>query len=261
MVRRLDSEVAVITGAAAGIGRETALLFAREGASVVAMDIDAEELDHLGALIRAEGGTAVALCADITKEAEVAQAFSEAKRQLGPAGVLVNCAGGSRVEDSTVTEVDLSVWDATINLDLKGTLLCCREAIPQMLEKGGGSVVNLSSGAALRGSSPAHVYTAAKGAILSLTRAIAGAYAKSGIRANAICAGRIMTERIVARYGTKGSAGTTIDRQDAAGRQVEYPFWIGQPRDIANIALFLASGESRMITGASIPADGGRSAY
>jgi NAD(P)-dependent dehydrogenase (short-subunit alcohol dehydrogenase family) len=126
---------------------------------------------------------------------------------------------------------------------------------------GGGAVINMSSGAALRGASPAHIYTAAKGGIVSLTRALAGAYAKDNVRVNAIAAGRILTERITSRYGTPEAQGPVVDKQDAAGRVKEYPFWVGKPEDIARIALFLASDESRMITGASIPADGGRSAY
>ena len=118
----------------------------------------------------------------------------------------------------------------------------------------------MSSGAALRGASPAHIYSAAKGGILSLTRALAGTYAKDNVRVNAICAGRILTERILARYGTPDAPKPAEDQQ-ADARVKDYPFWVGAPEDIANIALFLASEESRMITGAAIPADGGRSAY
>jgi NAD(P)-dependent dehydrogenase (short-subunit alcohol dehydrogenase family) len=137
----------------------------------------------------------------------------------------------------------------------------CRYSIPRIVEAGGGAVVNMSSGAALRGASPSHIYTAAKGGIVSLTRALAGAYAKHNVRVNAICAGRILTERITSRYGTPAAAGPVIDKQDAAGRVKEYPFWVGQPEDIARIALFLASDESRMVNGAAIPAEGGFSAY
>ena len=97
--------------------------------------------------------------------------------------------------------------------------------------------------------------------MLSLTRALAGAYARQNIRANVICAGRVLTERTIKKYGTAGQPGQIVDRQDGAGRVKDYPFWLGQPDDIANVALFLASDESRMITGASIAADGGRSAY
>ena len=160
-----------------------------------------------------------------------------------------------------VTEVELDVWDRTMALDVRGAMLVCRHGIPELVKAGGGSVVNMSSGAALRGSSPKHVYTAAKGAILSFTRALAGSYAKDNIRANAICAGRILTDRILNNYGTADAPGLVADLQDAAGRVRDYPFWVGRPEDIANIALFLASDESRMITGATIPADGGRSAY
>jgi hypothetical protein len=154
-----------------------------------------------------------------------------------------------------VTDVDLSVWQRTMSLDLLGPMLCCRHGIPEIIKAGGGTVVNMSSGAALRGGSHAHIYTAAKGH-LSLTRALAGAYAKDNVRVNAICAGRILTERITSNYGTPAQPGPIADRQDAAGRSKEYPFWVGKPEDIANIALFLASDESRMITGATIPAVG-----
>jgi len=155
----------------------------------------------------------------------------------------------------------MAEWQRTMSLNLLGPILMCRHAIPRIAEFGGGAVVNMSSGAALRGASPSHIYTAAKGGIISLTRALAGAYAKENVRVNAIAAGRILTERITSRYGTPDQQGPVEDRQDAAGRVRDYPFWVGSPEDIARIALFLASDESRMITGASIPADGGRSAY
>ncbi len=187
--------------------------------------------------------------------------MAAAVRRFGKIDVLYNCAGGSVPADSYVTDVDLKVWQHTMSLDLLGPILCCRHGIPEIIKAGGGAVVNMSSGAALRGGSPSHIYTAAKGAILSLTRALAGAYAKNNVRVNAICAGRILTERITGNYGTPDKPGPIADRQDAAGRSKEYPFWVGKPEDIANIALFLASDESRMITGATIPAEGGRSAY
>ena len=130
-------------------------------------------------------------------------------------------------------------------------------------DKAGGGLFpdHALSGVALRGASPQHAYVAAKGAILALTRALAAAHAGDNVRINAICSGRVLTERIVARYGTPDRAGSVPDAQDARGRVKDYPFWVGTPRDIANVALFLASDESRMITGATIAADGGRSAY
>ena len=188
-------------------------------------------------------------------------AVAAAEQQFGKLDILFNCAGGSVSEDAPLGKVDVAaVWGSTMQLDLLGTIHCCHHAIPAIVRAGGGAVVNMSSGAALRGASPAHIYSAAKGGILSLTRALAGTYAKDNVRVNAICAGRILTERILSRYGTPDAPKPAEDQQ-ADERVKEYPFWVGAPEDIANIALFLASDESRMITGAAIPADGGRSAY
>ncbi len=258
---RLSGKTAFITGAGSGIARAAACLFAREGARVALAEIKPELGRATERLIRDAGGEALFVETDVSREDSVAAAVAAAVRHFGRLDVLYNCAGGSLPEDSFVTDVDLSVWDHTMAVDLRGTLLCCRHGIPELIKAGGGAVVNMSSGAALRGASNAHIYTAAKGAILSLTRALAGAYVKQGVRANAICAGRILTERITTKYGTPDQPGPVTDRQDAAGRVKEYPFWVGRPEDIANVALFLASDESRMITGATIAADGGRSAY
>jgi NAD(P)-dependent dehydrogenase (short-subunit alcohol dehydrogenase family) len=164
-------------------------------------------------------------------------------------------------EDGPVTEVPLDVFDRTFDLDVRGTFLCCRHAIPAMIRAGGGAIVNMSSGAALRGASPFHVYSAAKGAILSFTRALAGTYARHNIRANVIASGRVMTERIIRTWGDLSSDRARNDPQDPVGRLREYPFWVGEPEHIAATAVFLASDAARMITGATIAADGGRSAY
>ncbi len=260
-MKRLDGKVAFITGGGSGIARAAALLFAREGAKVVVAEIDGALGEAAARDVADAGGDAIAVRTDVTDESSVRAAIDAVVARHGRLDILFNCAGGSLNEDSLVTEVDLDVWDRTMALDVRGAMLVCRHGIPELVKAGGGSVVNMSSGAALRGSSPKHVYTAAKGAILSFTRALAGSYAKDNIRANAICAGRILTDRILNNYGTAGAPGPVADRQDAAGRVRDYPFWVGRPEDIANIALFLASDESRMITGATIPADGGRSAY
>lgn len=258
---RLAGKVAFITGAGSGIARAAASIFAREGARVALAEIKPELGAATEKKVREEGGDALFVQTDVTDEASVKAAIAAAIERFGRLDVLYNCAGGSVPEDSYVTDVDLKVWQRTMTLDLLGPILCCRHAIPEIIKAGGGAVVNMSSGAALRGGSPSHIYTAAKGGVLSLTRALAGAYAKQNVRVNAICAGRILTERITRSYGTPGAPGPVADRQDAAGRSQEYPFWVGAPEDIANIALFLASDESRMITGATIPAEGGRSAY
>ncbi|MEO6749742.1 MAG: SDR family oxidoreductase [Casimicrobiaceae bacterium] len=260
-MERMRGKVALITGAGAGIGRAAATLFAREGAAVAIVDIARQPGLLTESLLQADGADAAFFECDVTDDDSVRGVVDTAVARFGRLDLLFNCAGGSSPQDSWVTDFDLAVWERTMDLDLKGTVLCCRHAIPQLITGGGGAVINMSSGAALRGASSAHVYTAAKGAIVALTRALAGAYAANNVRVNAICAGRIDTERIRRNYGTSGAPGAVPDRQDAAAQVKRYPFWMGQPEDIANIALFLGTDESRMITGASIPADGGRSAY
>jgi NAD(P)-dependent dehydrogenase (short-subunit alcohol dehydrogenase family) len=255
---RLAGRVALISGGAWGIGRAAAVQFARAGAKVVVADID----EAAGAALQRELGDAARFIrTDVTDEASVAGAVAATERHFGKLDTLLNCAGGSISADAPLGKVEVAaVWDRTMQLDLRGTIHCCHHAIPAIVRAGGGAVINMSSGAALRGASPAHIYSAAKGGILALTRALAGTYARDNVRVNAICAGRILTERILARYGTPDDPKPAEDQQ-ADQRVKDYPFWVGEPKDIANIALFLASDESRMITGAAIPADGGRSAY
>jgi NAD(P)-dependent dehydrogenase (short-subunit alcohol dehydrogenase family) len=194
---------------------------------------------------------------DVTDEESVKQMVQQARDAFGHLDILLNCAGGSLREDRPVTEVDLSVWDHTINLDMKGPFLCCRHVIPVMLEQGKGSVVNFSSVVALRGNHIAHVYVMAKGGLISFTRALAGAYSSKGIRVNAICPGVVLTERVRSRF----TGGNHIRFGGLDNMAERYPFAVGQPEDIANVALFLASDESRMVNGAAIPAEGGFSAY
>jgi NAD(P)-dependent dehydrogenase (short-subunit alcohol dehydrogenase family) len=258
---RLRGKMAFIVGGGAGIGKATALMFSREGAAVAVADIDEAAANAVAREIEDGGGQAIALQADATSEASIGRAVDLAATSFGGLHILFNCAGGSLPVDAPVTSVDLSVWDRTMTLDVKGTILACRAAIPHIVRSGGGAVVNMSSGAALRGSGKAHIYAAAKGAIVSLTKTLAGTYAGDNVRANAICAGRINTERVRRTYGIPGKPGNSHDAMRVDELIKEYPFWFGEPEDIAHIATFLASDESRMITGAAIPADGGRSSY
>lgn len=253
---RLAGKVAFITGAGSGIGRASALLFASEGAKVTIAELVPELGKSTVEAIVDAGGEALFAETDVTNEASVESAVAQTMSRFGALHVLFNCAGGSIPEDGLATEIDLSVWEHSLTLDLKGTFLCCRHVIPQIIESGGGSVVNSSSIVALQGQG-LHAYSAAKGGVLSLTRALAGSYGPQGVRVNAICPGLILTDRIRARIGTG-----LMEQAAAAGFSTEsHPFSIGEPEDIARIALFLASDESRMIHGATIPAEGGMSAY
>jgi len=260
-MKRMEGRVAFIAGGGAGIGASSALAFAREGAKVVIGDVDEETGQRTSDLVSRNGYDSIFVKVDVTSDSSVKAAVAVAVARFGRLDTLLNSAGGSLPADSPVHEVDLGVWDRTMTLDVKGTILVCRHVIPEIVRAGGGSVVNMSSGAALRGANPAHIYTAAKGAIVSLTRTLAGTYAKDNVRVNCICAGRINTERVRASYGMPGKPGSAPDRQNVTEQIKIYPFWVGEPEDIAAIALFLASRESRMITGAAIAADGGRSAY
>ena len=261
---RLDGKVVFITGAGSGIARAASQIFTQEGAKVVIAELQSELGRAAETLVREGGGEATFVETDVTKEDSVKNAIDTTLEVYGKLDVLYNSAGGSIVEDGKVTEVDMSVWNHTISLDLLGTFLCCRHGIPKLIENGGGSIINMSSVVALRGSFPIHVYTSAKGAILSFTQVLAGTYARNNIRANAICPGVIMTDRVKQRFGE--SLDIPAPNAQAAAinlkAQIEkYPFSVGEPEDIARIALFLASDESRMVNGVAIPGDGGLSAY
>jgi len=258
---RLQGKVAFITGAGSGIARAAARLFAQEGAKVVIAELKPELGRASEQGVREVGGEATFVETDVTKEASVKSAIQQAVERYGGLHVLYNCAGGSVVEDTRVTDVEMWVWEHTQSLDLLGTFLCCRHGIPELIKAGGGAIVNMSSVVALRGSFPAHVYVAANGGIISLTKALAGEYAQHGIRVNAICPGAVLTDRVKQRFGDMDAPAPTPRAEAIKDQLKRYPFSVGEPEDIARIALFLAADESRMITGAIIPADGGLSAY
>lgn len=260
---RLEGKVGFLTGGGAGIAKCSALEFVKEGAKVAIVDINEAVGRKAEADIRAAGGEVLFLKADVTQEGEVQRAVDAAASHFGKLDVLVNCAGGSLLEDVPVHQMDLAIWHRTINLNLLHPFLVCKFGIPHLIKAGGGSIVNFSSMVGMVGMyRPA--YAAAKGGIMSFTKTLAAQYAQHGIRANAIGPGSIRTERHLARYHNKEwmynekPTGAALERQLA---QKLYPFSSGDPIDIAKIVLFLASDESRMLTGTTIAAEGGRSSY
>lgn len=259
---RLDGKVATITGAGSGIARAAANIFAREGAKVGILELKEDLGRACEEEVRAAGGDAIFIQTDVTDIDSVRNGIDGTAAHFGQLNVLFNCAGGSIAADKKVHEVDLDVWDFTMDFDLKGPFLCCRFGIPHLIKAGGGAIVNVSSAAALQGSFPAMVYSTAKGGVISFTRSLAGQYSRDNIRANAVCPGVIMTDRVKERFGAnlEGTENNQSRAASAAG-MTRYPFGVGQPEDIANVALFLASDESRMVNGVSLPAEGGMSAY
>jgi NAD(P)-dependent dehydrogenase (short-subunit alcohol dehydrogenase family) len=257
---RLTGKVAFLTGAGSGIARATAHRFAEEGASVAVIEVDEEAGRRTTDELATEGHDALFVPTDVTDLDAVQRAVSRTVDRYGRLDVLFNCAGGSLADDAPVTEVDLALWEPTMATNVRGTIHCCRAAIPEMVRSGGGSIINMTSICALSGNHPLHLYAAAKGSIISLTRVLAGQYWRNSIRANAIAPGSVLTERVRARIESLTDPSGTNPAAEAMGF-ASHPFAVGEPVDLANIVLFLASDESRMITGAVIPAEGGLTAY
>jgi len=247
---RLNGKVALITGAAGGIGRTAALRFAAEGARVMLADVDDEPGEAAAAEIRGAGGEAAFVHADVTRSADAEAMVAATVGQFGRLTVLFNNAGVFMPGDESVTATAEDVWDRVIAINLKGVFLGCRHGIPAMLASGGGSIVNMASFVALMGAAtPQIAYTASKGGVLAMTREIAVEFARQGIRANALCPGPVETPLLHSLLGGE---------EHRARRLVHVPAGrFGTSDEIASGALFLASDESSYMTGAALVVDGG----
>ncbi|HVC62532.1 MAG TPA: SDR family oxidoreductase [Acetobacteraceae bacterium] len=242
---RLDGKVAFITGGGAGIGRATAIRFAREGARVAIAEIDSAAGEQSAQLA---GNGAIAIRTDVTDEASLQAAIRSVVQHFGGLHVLHNNAGGSTPQDNTVVEAPIEEFWRVIKLDLFGTFLGCRVGIPEIIRSGGGSVINMSSNVALMGIAGRDCYTAAKGGVAAMTRSMAVEFAPQRVRVNAIAPSATMTDRV--RKLMAGNAAIDKLANSHLLGLIEAP-------DIANMALYLASDESRMVTGQVYPVDSG----
>ena len=245
---RLEGKVALITGAAGEMGRVAAELFAAEGATVAALDLAG--CDETVAAVAAAGGRALSLTADVTDGASVDAAVAATVEAFGGLDVLYNNAGISLADDGDPTTTPESTWEATMAVNVTGVWRCCRAGIPAMLDRGGGSIVNVASFVAhLGAATPQLAYTTSKGAVLAMTREIAVVHARDGIRANALCPGPVLTS-LLAKY--------LSDEAERRRRLVHIPMGrFGEAREMVAGALFLASDESSYMTGQSLLIDGG----
>lgn len=244
---RLDGKVAFITGAAGGIGRETCARYIAEGARVAAVDIGADALDDTLREAGA-GDRGLAIVCDITEPQQVKAAIAQTVGRFGRIDVLCNIAGGSTSADARVTDApDEEFWRA-IRLDLYGTFLCCKHAIPEIARAGGGSVINLSSMVALMALPERDCYTAAKGGVAAMTRSMAVEYAPDRIRVNAIAPGLVLTPRV------EGLMETREELRRLAGQHLLGPC---VPGDIAGMAVYLGSDDARVVTGQVLSVDSG----
>jgi NAD(P)-dependent dehydrogenase (short-subunit alcohol dehydrogenase family) len=254
MADRLAGKVALITGAGGGQGRAAAIMFAREGARIVAADVKTEGGNETVQMVRAAGGQAEFIAADVSKAPQVEASVQCAVKNYGALHIMYNNAAVLHRKDAPVTTLDEEIWHLVLDINLKGVYLGCKYAVPAIIAAGGGSIVNTSSLAGLLGVGNVHAYTAAKGGVISLTRAVAMAYAKNKVRCNVICPGAVDTPMMAhVLHSENQRLRQGYERVHPIGR-------VGTPEDIAAMALYLASDESSFVTGSVFTIDGGNSA-
>ena len=246
---RLKDKVALITGAGSGIGLQTVLLFAKEGASIVAVDVNEQAAQDAAKKVK----NAIAVKADVSKAADCERMVAEAEKKFGKLNVMFNNAGIMHSKDDDAMSTPEEIWDLTLDINAKGVFLGCKYGIPALKRAGGGSIINTASFVARLGAAtPQVAYTASKGAVLAMTRELAVIHARQNIRVNALCPGPLKTELLMKFLNTE---------QKMNRRLVHLPMGrFGEAEEIARAALFLASDESSYITGSEFMVDGGLTA-
>ena len=248
---RLDGKVCVITGAGGGMGREAAIVFTDEGAKVCVADSTWRSPRRRSRCARAMRSRSRVNVAD---EDDVRAMCAATAERFGGIDVLYNNAGISPGDDASVLDTSVEAWQRVQDVNTKGVFLCCKHGIPYLLERGGGSVINVASFVAILGAATSQIsYTASKGAVLAMSKELGVQFARQGVRVNALCPGPVETPLLLAIYGDDPAA--------FARRQVHWPTGrLGKPREIVNAALFLASDESSFVNGAAFVVDGGLTA-
>jgi NAD(P)-dependent dehydrogenase (short-subunit alcohol dehydrogenase family) len=248
---RLADKVCVITGAGSGMGRVAAELFAREGGRIVAADVTEGTAESAADAVRAAGGEATAVAVDVSDETDARRMIDHAVATYGRVDCLYSNAGIMPAADHSVIDTDVETWDRVMAINVRGVFLGCKYAIPRMIEQGSGSIINVASFVAILGCSvPQDAYTASKGAVMSLTRSLAVQFAPQGVRSNSISPGPIETPLLMDWLLKDEEAKKLRLARNPTGR-------FGKPEEIVNVALYLASDESRWTNGANFVIDGG----